>query len=118
MENRKRTAKRWRENEQRMLDAIASKFGADGVVAVHLVPLDMWPPDRTIGASCYQLNQNGWRTTGLSLEARRMSPAAWFELNTGRADLFKPETRKRAKVGTVTTTTTWLWGLYKKTVTK
>jgi len=114
MENKKRTAKRWRESEQRMLHAITSKFGASGVVPINRVPLDMWPPDRTIGASCFQLNQNGWKTTGFGLDERKRTPAELLERNTGRGDLFKPENRKQSRP--VKTTTTWFWGLYTKTI--
>lgn len=118
MENKKRTAKRWRENEQRMLQTITKKFGAAGVVPVDDVPIDMWPPNRTMGASCFQLTQIGWKTTGLTTHygknAPRQFPAELMETNRGIED--KRQKRKRAPRRTTKTTTTWFWGLYTKTI--
>lgn len=116
-EQKKRTAKRWRADEQQMLDAIVSRYGKNNVVAINRVPMDMWPPERTIGASCYQLTQHGWRTSGLPAEARTQLPADWFAANTGMPELFAgPEPRVRKPKET--TTVKWLWGMYTKTVTK
>jgi hypothetical protein len=118
MSNDKRN-KRWDKSEMAMLDAITARYVKDGAVQLQRVPVDMWPPGRTIGASCFQLSQMGFRAVGLPHEARIQTPGEWFKNNTGLDDMFvaKPE-RKTAACSPTKTTTTWFWGLYTKTVEK
>lgn len=109
--------KRWDKSEMDMLEAIAARYVKNGAVQLQRVPVDMWPPGRTIGASCFQLHQMGLRAVGLPHEARTQTPSEWFKNNTGLDDMFVAKLdRKPAQCAPQKTTTTWLWGLYTKTV--
>lgn len=110
--------KRWTTDESKMLDVITNQFGAGGVVQINRVPLDMWPPERTIGASCFQLTQNGWRTSGFTSEQRKQKPGEMFHAQTGGDMGSIAKQRRPRKQPTQTTTTTWFWGLYTKTIEK
>lgn len=116
---RQRTAKRWTEAESKLLDAIARKHGKNGVVDLNRVPLDMWPQNRSVGAACFQLNRIGYGTTGFDAEQRKLKPGEIFTNRTGgkmQDTKRKKPVARPAKPATTKTTTTWLWGLYTKTV--
>jgi len=115
-ENKTTRNKRWTNAERRQLERIGSRFGKNGVVDLVAVPLDMWPQHRTIGASCFQLTQMGFNTTGMDGDARKRLPSEQLEFFTGSVDLFTPKKRRRGKTTTTTTTHSWFWGLYTKTV--
>jgi len=107
----KKERKRWTNDECQMLDDIGRNYGRHGCIAINRVPIDRWPPNRTIGASCYQMNQSGWRTTGIPMEGRLMLPADWFNQQNDESGIFTP-----LMSPPTVETHSFFWGLYTKTI--